>query len=176
MKNWQRIGKDTVYQIGRRRIVKRRFREVGGGEINFALHLEKDTVCAMVVTPDNNVVLVRQFRPGPEMILDELPGGAIEDGEDALEAVRREVLEETGYEGELIPLYASFSCAYSTRIRHHFLIRNAVKEDCPRNDADEEEQGTEVVLKTLGQFFDQVNRGQLTDGETAYRGLRHLDW
>jgi len=157
-------------------IVGRRFRESGGGEIDFALHLEKDTVCAMVVKPDHKVVLVRQFRPGPETILDEIPGGAIEDGENPLNATRREVLEEVGYQGELISLGRSFTCAYSTRIRHHFLMLKAIRVSSPHPDPDEQEQGTEVVIKTRSAFIDQVEQGLLTDGETAYRAFRHLGW
>lgn len=49
------------------------------------------------VTPDGNVVLVRQFRFGTNTISLEVPGGMIEPGEDPLLAVRRELEEETGY-------------------------------------------------------------------------------
>ncbi len=55
------------------------------------------SVCAMAITEDQQVVMVRQFRyPIGEAIL-EIPGGFIDPGEDPALAIRRELLEETGY-------------------------------------------------------------------------------
>lgn len=176
MKAWKRFGDDRRTRIGRREIVERTFRESGGGSIDFALYLERHTVCTLVVTASNLVILTRQFRPGPEMYLDELPGGAIEDDELPEEAAQRETLEEVGYTGELISLGQSFSCAYSTRTRYHFLMRNATQVGDPCGDADEREQGTLVVLKDRKAFTQQVASGLLTDGETALRAMRQLGW
>ncbi len=56
------------------------------------------SVCALAITERNEVVMVRQFRyPIGEAIL-EIPGGFIDPGEDPAVAIRRELLEETGYD------------------------------------------------------------------------------
>jgi 8-oxo-dGTP pyrophosphatase MutT (NUDIX family) len=61
----------------------------------------------LAVTPDANVVLVRQFRFGTDRISLEVPGGMIEAGEDPRSAVRRELEEETGYVAGDVTLLSS---------------------------------------------------------------------
>ncbi|MBI5352979.1 MAG: NUDIX hydrolase [Chloroflexi bacterium] len=51
----------------------------------------------LAVTKDQQAVLVRQYRHGAKKVLLELPGGVVEDGEDPMDGIRRELMEETGY-------------------------------------------------------------------------------
>ncbi len=51
----------------------------------------------LAITKDKQAVLVRQYRHGVQEVLLELPGGIVEDGEDPMDGIRRELLEETGY-------------------------------------------------------------------------------
>lgn len=55
------------------------------------------TVCAMAITEENEVLMVNQYRHPIEKVVLELPGGFVDDTEDPLIAVSRELLEETGY-------------------------------------------------------------------------------
>ncbi len=64
-----------------------------------------DWVNAIVLTEDQKIVLVEQYRhPGNGFYL-EIPAGKIEEGESYEEAIRREIREETGYDSEkkLVP-------------------------------------------------------------------------
>ena len=57
-------------------------------------------VSVAVLTEQNELLFVRQFRyPYGEIVL-ELPAGKLEKGEDPFEAVKREQMEETGTAGE----------------------------------------------------------------------------
>ncbi len=58
------------------------------------------------LTPDRDVVMIRQYRHGSREITLEIPGGAI-DETDPAEAAKRELAEETGYEGDGIILLGS---------------------------------------------------------------------
>ncbi len=56
-----------------------------------------DWVNVIAVTPDQRVVLIRQYRVGIEKVCLEIPGGMVDAGEDAQTAAARELVEETGY-------------------------------------------------------------------------------
>jgi 8-oxo-dGDP phosphatase len=57
-----------------------------------------DAVGIVPVTPNGDVILVRQFRPPVRETLLEVPAGLLDiEGEDALTCAERELSEETGY-------------------------------------------------------------------------------
>ena len=58
-----------------------------------------DWVNVIALTADGQMILERQYRHGLGKTCYELPCGVIEEGETPLEAVKRELLEETGYAG-----------------------------------------------------------------------------
>jgi ADP-ribose pyrophosphatase len=57
-----------------------------------------DYAAVVALTEEQRVIIVRQYRPAVEHHTLELPSGLVDAGETPLEAARRELLEETGYE------------------------------------------------------------------------------
>ena len=57
-----------------------------------------------LIVPDDEVVLIRQFRPPTGRYVWETPAGLIDPGETPEHAALRELAEETGYSGKLIRL------------------------------------------------------------------------
>jgi 8-oxo-dGTP pyrophosphatase MutT (NUDIX family) len=55
------------------------------------------SVTAMALTKDNKVIMISQYRHPVQQTLLELPGGFIDEKEEPAVAIRRELLEETGY-------------------------------------------------------------------------------
>jgi len=58
-----------------------------------------DTVIVFPVLPDGKIILTEQEQPGSEPFIG-ATGGRIDRGEDVLDAAKRELLEESGYEAE----------------------------------------------------------------------------
>jgi ADP-ribose pyrophosphatase len=71
----------------------------------FVVEMPK-SVCAVAITADDKVILVKQYRHPVGKVLIELPGGFIDEGEDELQAIERELLEETGFKFDTITYLA----------------------------------------------------------------------
>ena len=83
------------------RVRRERFRSRSSGRTHdfYVIDLA-DAVHVIALTPEREVLLVRQFRAGSGRDSLETPGGLLEPGEDPLEAGARELVEETGYAGD----------------------------------------------------------------------------
>lgn len=154
-----------------RRISRKTFVLPTGAEADFEIQQEPRAACVLALTTHDTVLLVRQFRPGPEAILLELPGGGVNPDEDPASAAARELLEETGYRGEMELAGSSWHCAYSTMRKYHFVARQCVKIQEPTPD---EQEFLEVVEMSLADFQQHVRSGNLTDVAGAYMGLEKL--
>ncbi|MFA6249796.1 MAG: NUDIX hydrolase [Mucilaginibacter sp.] len=69
---------------------------------------------AVALTEDNKILMVRQYRHAANIVSLEIPGGVIEDGENPEEGMRRELLEETGYQFNDVELISTVYANPST--------------------------------------------------------------
>jgi 8-oxo-dGTP pyrophosphatase MutT (NUDIX family) len=74
---------------------------------DFWVLMTSDWVNVVALTPDEQVVLVRQYRFGSQRATLEIAGGTVDPGEAPLAAAARELREETGYAAESIILLGS---------------------------------------------------------------------
>jgi len=128
------------------------------------------------MTPDNKVIVARQFRPGPERVMEDIPGGLVEPGEEPQAAMLRELAEETGYKaGSSKYLGMVYKDAYHNASWHYYLAL-----DCEENGAGQQlddAEKVEVVRIDIATFLKNAFEGRMTDVEAvllAYEELQRL--
>lgn len=179
MRAWQPVGSTEVTKIGWRTIVHKHFLTGHGTQVDADVINESGSSAALAValTPDNKVIVARQFRAGPELIMDELPGGMVDKGEDPETAARRELLEETSYEaGSMIYLGKAYKDAWNNSVWHYFLATDCTKHESGQKLDDFEE--IEVDLITIDQLMYNATHAKMTDGDAvllAYEKLMELN-
>jgi ADP-ribose pyrophosphatase len=167
---WERVSEEP-YGSSFRHLLRRTYKLPDGRLEIFDVKDEAESVCILPITPEGRVVVVRQFRPGPGRIVTDLPGGAIDHEESAVDAAARELLEETGYEGMLREIGTCLECGYSTKIRHNFVCRDCCRIAKPTPDNNE---FLEIEEISVDEFRRLLRSGQMTVIETGYLGLDHL--
>jgi ADP-ribose pyrophosphatase len=109
------------------------------------------------LTPEGQVVMIRQYRHGSREVTLEIPGGLV-DEHDPREAAIRELMEETGYEGEEVTLVGSTNPnpAIFANLCYTYLVRNARKTGEPSFDMNED---IEVELMPLARIPSLIAEG-----------------
>ncbi|MEA2720729.1 MAG: 8-oxo-dGDP phosphatase [Candidatus Eremiobacteraeota bacterium] len=103
------------------------------------------------LTPDENVLLVRQYKHGVGEIITELPAGMI-DADEAPEACAvRELAEETGFTGSAPEFVRTFLAdpTNATGRFHLFVMRDAVRTCEPEFDVTEDIEVEVVPVSEL---------------------------
>ncbi|MCW9706879.1 NUDIX hydrolase [Fodinibius salsisoli] len=99
---WLVTDENKEYKTPIFNLLRRNMRLEAEGESNEAAFYVLEApqwVNVLPITEEEEVVLVEQYRYGIEQPTLEIPGGMVDPGESAREAAERELLEETGYQG-----------------------------------------------------------------------------
>lgn len=179
MKPWRQVGEAETLYDGWRKVFRKTFITNEGTEFIAEIN-DKDGaagVAVIALTPENKVIIAQQFRVGPGRVMEELPGGYIEPGEDPEAAATRELREETGYQaGTMTKLGSMHKGAYSSLVFHFYLAQDCRLIDTVRS-LDEAEE-IEVDTISIAQLFANGRRGLMTDANAlflAYEKLKELE-
>lgn len=119
-----------------------------------------DYVTALTRTSDNKFILLKQYRPAVEDFTFELLSGHREEGETPVQAIMRELAEETGCRADNVTLLGEV-IPDTGRLENRlwaFYIGNVEVNHFPDP---AENEGIEVHLVTPGELIDMVYSGKL---------------
>ena len=124
-------------------------------------------VVTLPVTKKNEVLLVVQPRVVREGVLVELPAGYIEDNENPIESIKRELLEETGYTSNNIKHLSSYyqdqGCSDAYNYAYLALDCEKIKEQSLNKD-----EFIRYFLCDYSEALERVDIGYIKDIQSKY--------
>lgn len=174
LKPWREVARETLLDCRIFEVERSTARSPIDGETHdFFRILSRDWVQIVALTPDREVVMVRQYRHGPSGFVLEIPGGLVDDGEDPAAAAARECLEETGYRvGEVRSLGSvNPNPALHAHRLHAFYAFDAMPAGPIRNTGTEQ---TEVELVPVDRLAEMLVAGRIDHALVAVTLWRFL--
>lgn len=105
MKKWKTIESKYLYETPFGNLRKDSCELPNGNSIDdYYVNEYADWVNAVVITKENQIVLVEQYRHAGKDFFLEVPAGKMEENESSEEAILREVKEETGFTSDTKPI------------------------------------------------------------------------
>lgn len=131
-----------------------------------------DCVTVVAMDEQNNVLLVRQFRHAVGKSLLEIPAGGIDPGEEPIDAVRRELQEETGFLPQKIEKLGGFYSVpgYGTEYLYCFLATHLR----PSRLVAEDTEDIELVRVARDEIPGLVASGEICDAKSIAALLMFL--
>lgn len=155
-----------------KQLLLKTFHYPDGQNQTFFVNKDRDSAQVLAITADNQIILVKQFRPGPEEESIELPAGAMEKNEEPIDCAIRELKEETGYTGDFEYITGFSYSPYSSGLKHIFLARNCKKISDQNLDSTE---FIKVIKINLNEFREKIKYGEIGGFEGAYLALDSLN-
>lgn len=131
-------------------------------------------VCAVGVTSENKILLVKQYRKSFESEMIEVPAGKLDPGELPESAVIREFKEETGYDVKNVKYMTTFNTSpgFSNEVVHLYFLDATVKGD---TDFDEDED-IEILEHSLEEIKDMIYKREIVDAKTILGVMMYSDY
>lgn len=168
------LSKTLVYQNPWLKVyehkIKRRDREGV-----YAVVERENTVIVIPLSPSLRTVLLRQYRYPTDSDSWELPMGGVGSAERKEDAVKRELLEETGLDAaeyELIGEYHAVPGLTPQQVSV-FVVRMSEEQMDASFTPEGMDEIQQVRIRSLSSVYDMVRQGQITDGFTLV-GLLYL--
>jgi len=133
-------------------------------------------VNAIALTKDHKILLVTQYRHAGDIISLEVPGGVMDGDESPEYAIRRELLEETGYSFDSAELICTLypNPATANNVTYTYLLKGGVKTQEQHLDAHEILNVAAYSIEEVEQLLSENKIDQALHAAALFYGLLKL--
>jgi len=134
------------------------------------------TVCAVALTEEGEVLMVKQYRHPIEEVLLEVPGGFVDEGETAEQAMKRELKEETGYEFSSYTYVGKIAAnpGVLNNFTYFYLAKGGKKTGEQKLDKNEQVEIEKISVEKLKELFLENKILQATHNSCVFYALREM--
>jgi len=135
------------------------------GRISKRIRIDHPEAAAIVpFVSDEEIIMVKQYRYALQRETLEIPAGKIDKGESPEECIKRELIEETGFETKCIEWLYTYAPAigYSNERIHLYLGRDLTKVETKID----EDEISSVEILTLDEVIGMIKDHKIIDGKT----------
>ena len=134
-------------------------------------------VNAIALTEEGKVIMVRQYRHAADIVSLEVPGGVIDGNEEPEFAIKRELLEETGYSFKTCKLVAELypNPATANNVTFTYVLTGGIKTHEQHLDEHEILNVEEYTIDQVKQFMKDNKIAQALHVAALHYGLAALE-
>ena len=180
IKFWTKLGDPSVVAGGHGKyLINQKFRRPDGiEEDRFLFKGEKKSVVIFPVTSAGDLITIREYRHAINEIIYALPAGNIEPNETKESAVKRELLEETGFRADKIVVLREAGLWYDTGVFVATYYPCLALGCCPTGkQALDENESIEINVMNYKEWHDMILRGPVQDNQmivTTFLAMTNL--
>jgi len=170
---WETLAAGVDYTCPGFDVVRDEVRLPDGTETEFHYVSEPASVVVLPFTPDEELVVIEEWRQAVDRVNYGLPAGGLEATDtDPLAAARRELTEETGYEADTVEHLTTYepSNGLFDSVFHYLVARGCTPTGDRETDHDE---SIRVDTTTFEALRDRTAAGDLRDGRSALGVLQY---
>lgn len=161
----KKISEEVIFKGNLLKLILRKVK-VNNKESYREIVYHPGAVGIIALTNDEKLILVKQFRSPFDDYLIEIPAGKLKENEDPIECAKRELLEETGFIGNIEKIGEfSTSPGFSNEKIHIFLCKNAEFKTDEYKHIGEIEK---LIFLNIEEAFKLLLKGEIKDLKTAF--------
>lgn len=177
MRPWKRLSSKDIISSRWLRVSEDKCELPSGLVLDpfYVIH-DSDWIHVAAISDASEILTVRQYRYAASAFCTELPGGAVDQGEEPIVAAQRELLEETGYVAnhwEYVGWLFANPARQTNRV-HLFLARDLLRKSSQNLDDSEE---IEYVFMSQSSIRGAIATGEFSQAlhvASFYRAVNYL--
>jgi ADP-ribose pyrophosphatase len=164
LKHWKKISEEIKFENYWWTYIVDKYLLPSGKESEYHYVHTYGSAFVIPVLDNGKLMLVNQYRYLNDRQSIEFPGGGIKKGEEPDQAARKELIEETGYNGDLekIGIFNPFN-GVTNELCHVYIARKLRPSDSEIKDESEE---FELIELSVGEVEAKIRTNEIYDGMT----------